>query len=161
MTQVRRDSPSLACSVCPWRLSPDHARSQRVRLQRCRGRAGGQLTWHTLRSPPCTLHTACLPDPQAQRTWNLWRAHATQSWKPVQRSVSSTSTTFSSCSRAAESLACGAVHACHAPRQWRPGTACLHLVSSSRTTVGCRCAHSDPYPEPRTLRSSPDFKRFR
>ena len=40
------------------------------------------------------------------RTWKRRRAQAMQSSKVVQRSLSSTSTTFSSCSRAAESLDC-------------------------------------------------------
>ena len=41
-------------------------------------------------------------------TWNLPRAQATQSSKVLQRSVASTSATFSSCSRAALSLDCDA-----------------------------------------------------
>ena len=45
---------------------------------------------------------------ERELTWNLPRAQATQSSKVLQRSVSSTSTTFSSCSRAALSLDCGA-----------------------------------------------------
>ena len=43
---------------------------------------------------------------ERELTWNLPRAQATQSSKVLQRSVSSTSTTFSSCSRAALSLDC-------------------------------------------------------
>ena len=66
-------------------------------------------------------------------TWNLCRDQAMQSSKVLQRSVSSTSTTFSSCSRAALSLDCGTAEGPVSSAKWTISPLCGDYTSMMKS----------------------------